>query len=173
VINPSAIDILRTIDATITDKVEPSLSDLSGRSATATVRHLLRHVMVRIEVEGQLFTNDIVALREVLGKARDYFASLGSDHEGAAHAAKVALTLTELHRAPTQYPSLTILAAEAGALRQCLYQALKHLQAIRDDRKEDAAYASIRAAIRTYLVSQIEQEEQMIAPAFFGKGPRR
>ena len=172
-INPTAIDILRTIDATIDAQIEPSLSTLSGRSAMATVRHLLRHVMVRIETEGQLLTDDIAALRRLLEDVRDYFAALGSGHDGAALSARIERTLTTPYRDPTQYPNLAMLAAEAGALRGCLFQALKALQAIRSDRRTDPAYTALRSAIRSYVTTQVEQEEEIIGPAFYGRGPRR
>jgi hypothetical protein len=38
---------------------------------------------------------------------------------------------------------------------------------------DEPAYQAIRAAIREYMVWQVEQEEKLIAPAFFGQGPRR
>jgi hypothetical protein len=167
VIHPSATDILRTIDATIVSKIEPSLSDLAARSALATVRHLLRHVMVRIEAEGQILTDDIAA------EARDYFSSLGTADEGIAHASRVESAQREVRRDASKYPSLAILSTEAAILRECLYESLKHLQAIRDRHRSDPAYISVRTAIRAYLAKQIEQEGQLIAPAFYGMGPRR
>jgi hypothetical protein len=66
-----------------------------------------------------------------------------------------------------------MLAAEAGALRHCLYETLKQLQAIREQRRGDPQYLALRGATRAYLVSQIEREERIVAPAFFGRGPRR
>jgi hypothetical protein len=171
VIAPTAVDILRTIEATIVEKIEPSLSDLSGRSASATIRHLLRHVIERLQHEGELLTEDIDALRGVLAKARDYFHSLGSE-QGAGHAAAIESVLLPRRPAPT-YATLEMLATEAGALRCCLYQALKQLQALRERQRQDPQYVALRGAIRAYLVTQIEHEERIIAPAFFGRGPRR
>jgi hypothetical protein len=171
VIYPTAVDILRTIEATIVDKIEPSLSDLSGRSASATVRHLLRHVIARLEHEGELLTEDIDALRGVLVEARDYFVSPGREH-GAAQAARIAAALL-LPQRSSKYATLQMLASEAGALRRCLYEALKQLQAVREQRQGDLQYLALRGAIRAYLVSQIEHEERIVAPAFFGRGPRR
>jgi hypothetical protein len=171
VIEPTAVDILRTIEATIVDKIEPSLSDLSGRSASATVRHLLRHVIARLQHEGQLLTEDIDASSRVLAKIRDYFVSLGAE-QGTAWAAPIESVLAT-SRAAAHYATLNILATEAGALRRCLYAALGQLQAIRESRRQDPQYVAVRSAIRAYLVTQIEHEEQIIAPAFFGRGPRR
>jgi hypothetical protein len=172
-IYPSTIDILRTVDANIEAKVEPSLSDLTGRSAMATIRHMLRHVMVRIEDEGQILTDDIAALRPLLQKVSAYFASLGEAQAGMAEAAEIDAVLKDSARDPAKYPSLAILGEEAGRLRECLYQALRRLQEIRDGRAGDAAYKSVRDAIRQYIAYQIEQEDKLIRPAFFGRGPRR
>jgi hypothetical protein len=171
VIEPTAVDILRTIEATIVDKIEPSLSDLSGRSASATVRHLLRHVIARLEHEGDLLTAEIDALRVVLAKVRDYFVSLGAA-EGAAWAAPIESVLAK-SPVTARNATLHLVGAEAGALRRCLYEALARLQAIRESRAQDPEYVAVRSAIRTYLITQIEHEEQLIAPAFFGRGPRR
>lgn len=170
-IAPTAVDILRTIEATIVEKIEPSLSDLPGRSASATVRHLLRHVIERLQHEGELLTEDIDALRGVLAEVRDYFLSLGAE-QGAPHAAAIESVLVPRRPAP-KYATLEMLATEAGALRGCLYQALKQLQALREQRQQDPRYVALRGAIRAYLVAQIEHEELIIAPAFFGRGPRR
>ena len=170
-IAPTAVDILRNIEATIIEKIEPSLSDLSGRSASATVRHLLRHVIERLQHEGELLTEDIEALRGVLAKARDYFQSLGAE-QGGTHAAAIESVLRP-RPGSASYPTLERLATEAGALRCCLYQTLEQLQALREQRRQDPPYVALRGAIRAYLITQIEHEERIIAPAFFGRGPRR
>ena len=167
-INPTATDILRLVDATLKDKVEPSLSDLTGRSALATVRHMLRHVLVRVDVEGQLLTDDIAALRPLLQQVSRYLAS-----KGVALAKEIDATLAKAHRAPGAYPTLDSLGLEAGALRECVYQALKQLQSLRDAHGTESDYVAVRAAIRSYLVRQIEEEEKTIGPAFYGQGPRR
>jgi hypothetical protein len=171
VIEPTAVDILRTIEATIVEKIDPSLSDLSGRSASASVRHLLRHVIERLRHEGDLLTEDIGALRDVLTKTRDYFVSLGT-RESTAWAAPIESLLAR-KQAASQYPTLDIVGAQAEALRRCLYDALGQLQEIRQLHQRDLRYVALRSAIRAYLVTQIEHEEQIIAPAFFGRGPRR
>jgi hypothetical protein len=167
-IHPSATDILKTIDATIEAKIIPSLKDLDGRSAITTVRHLLRLVRVRIEEEGQILTDDIAALRKLLPGVRDYLTTLGT---GSEVVTKIDAALAP--NAEDRYPSLDRLAEEAGAMREAVYQALKHLQTVRDERKDDAGYRAVRTAIRDYTVWQNEQERKLIAPAFYGQGPRR
>lgn len=169
-ITVSATDLLRVIDATLADKVEPSLSDLTGRSALATVRHLLNFVRVRIEEEGQVLIDDIAALRALLAEIVDYHHLAGDAAQSAATQAALAAAPV---RHPARYPSLDDLGSEAKALREALHQALARLQALRPTRRDDPAYLAIRVAVRAVVVREIEQEGEVVAPAFFGRGPRR
>ncbi|WP_068088791.1 hypothetical protein [Novosphingobium rosa] len=169
-IYPTATDLLRTIDATLADKVEPSLSDLSGRSALITVRHLLNFVRIRIEGEGQILQTDIEMTRHLIEQIIAY-------HTQACDAAKGAtITACLVGCASTgalPYPSLVQLADEAAGLNELLHVSLAGLQELREERQNDAAYQDIRAAIRNHLKRQIENEGTLVAPAFFGRGPRR
>lgn len=167
-IHPSATDILKTVDAAIEAKVIPSLKDLDGRSAVATIRHLLRLVRVRIEEEGQILTDDVAALRKLLPIVAAYLNSVDE-----AEAERVEAALEAATPKAGGYPSLDRLAAEAGQLREAVYQALKRLQAMRDSHGNESGYRATRAAIRDYIVWQNEQERKLIAPAFYGQGPRR
>jgi hypothetical protein len=169
-ITPTATDLLRTIDATLINKVEPSLSDVGGRSALATVRHLLNFVRVRIEREGQALTDDIAALRPLLSDALAYFEGLGETDQ--VQAIGRALAETETVDA-SRYLTLDDLAARAGKLREALHHALERLQALRGQHAGEPRYTALRAAIRAYIVRQIEDEGDMVGPAFFGRGPRR
>lgn len=167
---PTATDLLRNIDATLAEKVEPSLSDVTGRSALATVRHLLNFVRIRIEMEGQLLTDDIAALRALLAEASGYCRRVGED--GAADDIERALAERQAPE-PGRYRNLDDLAVEAGSLREALYRTLSRLQALRSRYGDSPEYAAIRSAIRDYTTRQIEDEGTMVAPAFFGRGPRR
>jgi hypothetical protein len=167
-ITVTATDLLKTIDATLVQYVAPSLGDIGGRSALATVRHLLNFVQVRIEREGQVLLDDIAALKLTLAEVLAYHRAAGDD----ASATEKALTAAPAPDA-TKYRSLNDLSAEAGALREALYQALTRLQALRATRGQDPQYKALRATIRAYIVRQIEQEGEIVAPAFFGRGPRR
>ena len=163
-------DLLRTIDATLAEKVAPSVGDIGGRSALATVRHLLNFVRIRVEDEGQALVDDIAALQSLLGNLRDYHAKAGD----AAPASAIAAALDRLPAPdPARYHSLDGLAADAAMLRETLHDALASLQSLRAERGDDPAYRAARAAIRAYMVRQIEQEGEIVAPAFFGRGPRR
>lgn len=169
-ITVSATDLLRAIDATLVDKVEPLLTDIGGRSALATVRHLLNFVRVRIEREGQTLLDDIAALRSLLAAVAAYHAAAGDD--AASETIGVALNVVP-RPDPARYQSLDDLTVEAAGLREMLHTALAHLQSLRGARAEDDGYRAIRAAIRDYTVRQIEEEGEIVAPAFFGRGPRR
>jgi len=167
---PTATELLQTIDATLDQKVEPSLSDVGGRSALATVRHLLNFVRVRIEREGQLLTNDVAELRNLLPEMVDYFATRGEG--GAAEAVRQALAKPGPQE-PGRYLSLDELAEVAGGLREALHRALSRLQDMRDLRGGEPQYIALRSAIRAYVARQIENEGEIVGPAFFGRGPRR
>ncbi|WP_156681242.1 hypothetical protein [Sphingomonas profundi] len=163
-------DLLRTIDATLAEKVAPSVGDVGGRSALATVRHLLNFVRVRVEREGQTLVDDIAALQRLLIDLRGYLAGVGD----SAMADGIADTLGMLPPPDSaRYRALDELAADAAVLRETLHVALAFLQRVRDTRRDDPAYRAARAAIRAYTVRQIEQEGEIVAPAFFGRGPRR
>lgn len=169
-IHPTATDLLRNIDATLAEKVEPSLGDLGGRSALATVRHLLNFVLTRIEHEGQALLDDILALRPLLTRASEYLRG----QSGNAEADRIDAALNAgAAPDPARYRSLDDLAGEAGTLREALYQALAHLQTLRAAQGETAAYKELRATIRGYIVRQIEQEGEIVGSSFFGRGPRR
>jgi len=167
-ITVSATDLLKIVDATLATKVEPSLSDLNGRSALATVRHLLNFVRVRIEREGQVLLDDNKGLREVLEQIAEYH------HAGGDTGDWTAIT-TALAAAPISGAgaSLDEISVEAKALREALHKGLARLQKMRGQRGNEPAYRTIRAAIRAHIVKQIEAEGELVAPAFFGRGPRR
>jgi len=167
-ITVTTTDLLNTIDAALVQYVEPSLGDIGGRSALATVRHLLHFVQVRIEREGQVLLDDIAALKSTLTEVSSYHRSTGDDAGAAAEALDAAAAPDA-----TKYRSLNDLAIEARALREALYKALARLQALRATRGDNPQYKALRATIRAYIVRQIEQEGEIVAPAFFGRGPRR
>jgi hypothetical protein len=170
VIHPTVTDILKTIDATMTAKVMPSITDLDGQSAATTIRHLLRLVLVRTEEEGQTLLDEINQLRRLLPGVREY---LQATDAGVEQRQRIDTALAEGDEDDTRYPRLDTLAERLGGLREALYQALKALQALRRERHEQPEYRAVRAAIRDYIVWQNEQERKLIAPAFYGQGPRR
>ena len=172
-IHPTAADILKTIDATLAAQVAPALDSLDGQSAVATIRHLLRLVLVRIEDEGQNLIDEISALRRLLPSVGDYLRSTGAGMEQRQRIDAALAEAVAGDAGDARYPTLETLAERLSGLREALYQALKTLQALRPERQEQPEYRAIRAAIREYIVWQNEQERKLIAPAFYGQGPRR
>ncbi|MEO0030460.1 MAG: hypothetical protein RIS94_218 [Pseudomonadota bacterium] len=168
-INPSAVQILRTIETTLVDVVEPAVGSTTARSALATIGHLLRHVALRIEGEGQVLADDIARLETLLADVRAYLEGAGDSTQAAA----VAAGLDRAAMPVDGYPTLAMMGARAAGLRQTLQDALVHLQAQRAARAADAGYAAARSAIRTYLGEQILAEATLIDPAFADHGPRR
>ena len=61
------------------------------------------------------------------------------------------------------------MAAEVGALRQDVCDALAALEGA----ERDAAGDGLLVELKTYVGWQLEQEGQMIGPATIGFGPRR
>jgi hypothetical protein len=166
-IYPLAEDVLRTIETTFETVIVPSLTGTTEQSAAATIGHLLRHVRLRIAREGQVLFDDIAAARALLGDVRDYLAGIGES------VAALDAVLTRRALAPGIYPSLALVADEAGGLRRALTAALERLQALRAAHGETPAYQALRAAIRSYLGTQLIRENELIEPAFAGLGPRR
>jgi hypothetical protein len=168
-IHPSAAQIVRNIEATLVDVVEPAVQTTNARSALATIGHLLRHVALRIEQEGQILADDILVQQALLADVATYLATAGdADPADAIQAA-----LTHSAAPDSRYPSLSIMGARASLLRQAIQDALIFLQRERDTRKDDPAYQAIRAAIRAYLAAEVQAEGTLIHPAFEDKGPRR
>jgi hypothetical protein len=171
VIDPSAVHLLRTIDAALVEKVGPSVTDLTGRSALATIRHLLRLVRVRIEDEGQILTEEAHALRVLLERIGVYLRTTGDP--GVSEADKIDAALGADQPDPVRYPDLLSLGVRVNGLRTALHDSLMHLTAIAATHLNDAAYSDIRDAIRKHLGWQVMQEDRLVAAAFYGQGPRR
>jgi hypothetical protein len=169
---PRASDLLRNVDATLATKVEPSLQDVSSRSAMVTIRHILRLILVRVEQEGQVLSDDIAALNKLLPKVQTYLSSL-EDGQASVHAAMISDAILRARGGPARYPSLDVLAEWTGILREALFRSLKYMQSIRAEHARDERYREVRCAIRAYMAWQVAEEAKLVAPAFYSRGPRR
>jgi Mg2+ and Co2+ transporter CorA len=127
-------------------------------------------VLVRSEEEGQVLLDEIGELRRLLPGMRDYLTSIDA---GAEQRQRIDAAIDEAKGDDSRYRRLEMLAERLAGLREALYQALKILQTLRRERQEQPEYRAVRAAIRDYVVWQNEQERKLIAPAFYGRGPRR
>lgn len=166
---PSASDIVQVIEATIVRSVEPYITDTRGLSATATIKHLLRNVVVRLEKEGAILLEDMDRQRALIGQIADYLIRAGDEGNGRA----VRDALTAIPDRPVGYPTLDALSDIGVALRNQFHHALKALQALRETHADDGTYIELRAAVRAHIEWQVAEETTLIAPAFFGQGPRR
>lgn len=166
-LNPTPAQILRNIEATLVDVVEPSVTGTTARSALATIGHLLRHVVLRIEQDGALLTADIAASTALLRTVSAYCQQAGDDLQ----VRQITTVLAAEDDPVSTDPGM--LAVRADRLRQAVQDVLIHLQGVRAQRRDDPSYLAARDAIRAYLRDQLEAEAKLIHPAFADKGPRR
>lgn len=168
-IHPSAAQIVRNIEATLVAVVEPAVQTTTARSALATIGHLLRHVALRIDQEGQILTDDIAMQTALLRDIAAYFATVGD----VARADGIHGVLADMADLDMPYPSLAIMGDRSAQLGDAIQDSLIFLQQQRATRQPDPAYQAVRAAIRDYLATQVLAEGALIHPAFEDKGPRR
>lgn len=169
---PSAIDVLFSVEKSLQQVVRPRLQGTTEQSCVASIDHLLRHVALRLEREGQLCLDDIAGMRSVLTEARAFCRRVGTA-DALACGVAVEKLLTRPARDPALYLTLEAVAAEASDYRRALQQLLDYLVAVRAELGSSAEYLALRAAIRRFFAAEIEREGALIDPAFDGKGPRR
>jgi hypothetical protein len=171
VIHPTTIDLLRAVEGNIESKVEPGVTDLAAQSALATIKHVVRHVRIRIEREGQVLFDDIAASRSLLPQLREDLAQ--GDAAAAALAAAIGEGIPREFRPQGRYPDLVSVAEEARFLREMVHQALQILIGQSDHRADDPKYNKLRADVRDYITLQVERQSPLVELAFTGFGPRR
>lgn len=166
-IHPTCAQVLATIQTGFEEQIVPTLHDTEARSAAATIGHLLRHVALRIEHEGQILLDDVARLGPLLRRIAAWLETSG---EGGSEAVHTALA----HAIPEgRYPSLALLGEQALTLRAALDHAQARLHALATRHGGDPAYGALREDIRNYIAAQLADEARLIEPAFARKGPRR
>jgi hypothetical protein len=170
-LRPTSIDVLRSISWTLDSVIAPALTGVAERSAAATVGHLLRHVSLRIEHEGRLLHLEIEKVRPLLAQVDAYLSTLPPDDTEATRLRVLIKSTRARPQSPNGYRSVENLADEVWALRQSVSDALAFIQMRESDGADSAA--AVHAALTTYIAWQIQQEAQLIDPAFEGFGPRR
>lgn len=166
---PTVHDMVLCMEQTIINTVEPDLKSSKGLSATATIKHMLRQVALRLELEGAILLEDIARQRVIVGRIADYLVDGGNRETGE----RVKAALEDIPDAPDGYPTLQALAEIAVSLRNRFHDGLKALQALRDTCGDDPAYVALRTDIRSHMEWQVAEETKLIGPASFGQGPRR
>lgn len=168
---PTSSDLLRCVERTLQTVIVPTLTGTAERSAARTIEHLLRHVVLRIEHEGRIFSAEIDLLRPLLERARNVF---DQDFAGVAEAAaaRTAVAAALSPAAPTRgYRDVASLAAEVTLLRQGVCDALRLIQ--RHEATLSAPGKDLYAALKRYVAWELDNEAQLIDPAFEGFGARR
>lgn len=166
-IHPTCGEVLATIRTGFEAQIAPHLHDSEARSAAATIAHLLRHVALRIEHEGQILHDDIARLRALIARIATWFETVG-EGDGADLRQALAAAVPD-----GRYPSLALIGEQALALRGALDRAQAQLHALAPRHGDDPAYQALRQAIRDHIAAQLADEAKLIEPAFAGKGPRR
>ena len=166
-IYPTAGDVIRRCGEAMDNVVIPGLTELRDRSNATTIRHLLNFAADRIDIEGQLFFDEIVRVRSLLTESAGYFRGRPSpDGEIQSWLEETEATLAR-QRDPHVYPTLTMLAEEVNQLRGLVSRTLVIVK------QEPDNGGAMRQKIRDYIAWQIRQEATLIEPAFQGLGPRR
>lgn len=168
---PTSVDVLHCIERTLQTVIAPGLTGAAERSAAATVGHMLRHVILRIEREGAMYTAEIAMVRPLLDQARDMFRD---DFPDAAETQRVLSTVAAALSQPAttaEYRDVASLAAEVTSLRAGVCDALALIQG--QDTHLSAPANDLYEALKRYVAWELDNEAQLIDPAFEGFGPRR
>ncbi len=164
-IHPSASEVLATVMSSFSKEIIPDLTSIDARSSAATIEHLLRHVHLRIEIEGDVLMRDIARLRALLAAIADRLESF--DEACTRRLRDV------LKEDPANLWTLARQGAEAMRLRAALVGLQEEIDVSLSERLLEEDLQSIRAMIANYIAEQLADEASLIEPAFSGKGPRR
>jgi hypothetical protein len=168
---PTSVDILRCVERTLETVIVPTLTGVGERSAAATIGHLLRHVALRVEKEGQILVDEIGVLRPLLSQTVAYLGTFQPSDTAAAQLRAALATLLGRSFAAPGYRAVASQSEEVAALRQGLCDALAFVQ--KQAPQPTGSAAELHKAILGYITWEIEHEAQVIDPAFEGFGPRR
>jgi len=170
-IYPTPSDLLRCIDLTLLEAADLDVPRMSVKSALASCRHLVRHVVLRQELDASLLLDDIEKTTDLLKKIGAYLDTTGEARDVTR---EIRFLLAETPSLLTgSADDLDRIRARALALRERIYGALRRLQSLPDAAKSTEPYRETRRLIRDYIAYEIAQEERTIGAAFAGKGPRR
>ncbi len=164
---PRTDEILRSLLWTFDEWIEPETTTPFARSLALTMGNLMRHVILRVELEGDLLFEDNRELRQLLARIAGY--AQGEDRGLAALGDRISGALAARYWGGDVYPSVARLVEEATALRWALTDAIRELQARRARLGESQDYRDVRRDIRDYLGRQLDREGKMIEPAFVGE----
>jgi hypothetical protein len=169
---PTAVDLLRCVERTLETVIVPTLNGAAERSAAATIRHLLRHVALRIEHEGAIFAVEVEKLRSLLEQAVTVIQSAFPESPERGKALEALSSALVRPALPAHgYRDLATLTAEVTRLRQGVCDALVLLQ--RHESSLTDAAQDLYESLKRYVAWELDNESKLIDPAFEGFGPRR
>lgn len=165
-INPRPKDVLENLLATLDEKILPRITETDVLSALTSTKHLIRYALNQLTHEPDSFAAELPRLTALLGQAKEFLTAANDAPEILAqvNAAVAGDASPQNHEA---------LAARIQTLREGLHAALGHLIAHRETYIGNPAYTPLRDAIRDYLAWQNAEEAKIIAPTYYGRGPRR
>lgn len=162
---PTNLDILRSVVVNLEAEVLPQLEGPSARSSGACIRMLLNHVILRLEGEDEALDADSREKRELL-------ASLASELRGHGDEQLEALA-TRLGRDaagvtdPGSPVPTAALAAENDALKELVATAVDTIHDARG-RLGDDTCDRLLAPVRGQLRAQLDRELALVTPALDG-----
>ena len=163
---PRVDEVLTAILSNFENDILPTIADPLAKSYSYTVANLLRHAILRLELEPQALATDIHELDLLIAQISSFVSTTASQYDFAAFN-------NSLGNIEDTFPSGSTL--ELGRLRNQRLDALdKALTGFFQNRAELTGlqgYARLRTQIRDYMRRQLNREATWITTAF--TGPRR
>ena len=167
-VHPRTDELVDSIRWSFEAFVMPDLTDEYAISVAHTIRNLLQHVSLRIQLEGPALDEHRRELRSVLSDIRE-FAEVSQCAALADVPGRVNAALEADGPDAVPPPGVVDLGEKVVALRWALDGALRSLQAAKGELGGDERYVAVRSAIRDCLGRQLEREAAWITPAFSGR----
>lgn len=169
-LRPRSDEILASILASFEEVIVPELQDAYAVSMGHTIVNLLRHLCLRVQLEGPALYVGNRELRSVLSDVRAVAAHAASP-EVTALVQTVSDALVSTTRDPDDYPSVADLTEDAVVLGTCLDHCIRVLQQAARSSGADEEQTRVRRRIRDCLADQLTRESTWVEPAF--RGTRR
>jgi hypothetical protein len=169
---PTAAEVLRAAIWSYDTYIQPEVREPFARSLSLTVGNLLRHVLARLEHEGQLLFEDNRELTGVLLGVREFVERLdpaGTTPELSVLSGAIDDALHKEFWRADDYPALHLVVERACSLRAVLDDAIRALQAARDTLGARDDYRALRERIRSYLRHQLERQATWDTEALVGE----
>lgn len=169
-LRPRSDEILTSVLASFEEVIVPELQDAYAVSMGHTIVNLLRHLSLRVQLEGPALYEGNRELRSVLADVRAV-ARRSTLPEVRGLVPVVSDALESTSRDPEGYPSVVELTEDAVVLGTCLDDCVRVLQWAARSEGADVEQTRVRRRIRDCLAAQLARESTWVEPAF--RGSRR